>query len=87
MVFLHINKESKNHKKLDECIKDGNKKIFLLVFMIGCGPCEATKPHWLNIENSKLDDDLKKDENIPSFKESNSFNRLIFLILWISISS
>lgn len=64
MVFLHINKESKNHKKLDECIKDGNKKIFLLVFMIGCGPCEATKPHWLNIENSKLDDDLKKDENI-----------------------
>ena len=56
MVFLHINKESKNHKKLDECIKDGNKKIFLLVFMIGCGPCEATKPHWLKLEND-LDDE------------------------------
>ncbi len=63
MVFLHINQEEKNHKELDKCIKDKDKKIFLLIFMIGCGPCEATKPEWLNIK-SKLDNELNNDNNI-----------------------
>jgi thiol-disulfide isomerase/thioredoxin len=63
MVFLHINEESKNHKELDNHFIDKDKQIFLLIFMIGCGPCEATKPHWLNIE-SEIDDDCKNNKDI-----------------------
>jgi hypothetical protein len=65
MVFLHINDETKMDElnKLNSYIKDDKKNIFLLIFMNGCGPCEATKPEWKNIE-STLDDKLKKDENI-----------------------
>ena len=62
MVFLHINENSKNHEKLDDCIK-AYKQVFLLIFMIGCGPCEDTKPHWLKLENN-LHDDYKSNEDI-----------------------
>jgi thiol-disulfide isomerase/thioredoxin len=62
MVFLHINEDSKNHEKLDDSIKDG-KQVFLLIFMVGCGPCEATKPEWLKLEND-LDDAYNTNEDI-----------------------
>ena len=63
MVFLHINEDSKNYEELDKHFKDKNKQIFLLIFMVGCGPCEATKPHWLKLEND-LDDDYKNNKDI-----------------------
>ena len=64
MVFLHITPKTPNNvDDLDKHIQsDNNKKIFLLIFMEGCGPCEATKPEWKKIEEY-LDDDLKNDED------------------------
>ena len=63
MVFLHINPTSKTSEEFDKHIENKDKQIFLLIFMDGCGPCEATKPEWENIE-SKLSDDLKQNENL-----------------------
>jgi hypothetical protein len=64
MVFLHINpKNSDNCEILDKHIESDDKKIFILIFMNGCRPCEATKPEWEKLEID-LDDDYKKDENI-----------------------
>lgn len=67
MVFLHI--DSKNYDQKDETgqtpietlnsfIKDGNH-IFALIYMEGCGPCNATRPEWKKIENIFEDDKLK----------------------------
>lgn len=66
MVFLHINDDTKMDelKKLSSYIKDDKKHIFLLIFMNGCGPCEATKPKWLNIETSKIGEKFKDDEDV-----------------------
>lgn len=37
-------------------IKD-NKHVFLLIFMDGCGPCDATKPKWKAFEEKHENDD------------------------------
>jgi hypothetical protein len=37
--------------KLDKYLADKNAKIFLLIFMEGCKPCEATRPEWSKIKN------------------------------------
>jgi hypothetical protein len=68
MVFLHI--DTKNYDEKDEndetpiailnkFIKDG-KHVFALIYMEGCGPCNATRPEWKKIENvlkSNMNDD------------------------------
>jgi hypothetical protein len=50
MHNLHINSE-KDASKIDELIKQGND-VFILVYMEGCGPCNATRPEWGNIESA-----------------------------------
>jgi thiol-disulfide isomerase/thioredoxin len=51
MKFLHIQPTSKElTKELDKCIKDG-KNVYLLIYMEGCGPCNATRPEWAKLKN------------------------------------
>jgi len=74
MVFLHINPknyEEKNEsgktkiEQLNGYITDKNKKIFILFYMEGCGPCNQTRPEWNKIENIlKADKDLKDRDDI-----------------------
>jgi hypothetical protein len=70
MVFLNIN--TKNYKEkdntgktkidiLNNMISKHKSKIFILYYMEGCGPCNATRPEW-----SKLHSILKKIENDDS---------------------
>lgn len=63
MVFSHIH--SSNDKKqisqLNKHIEDG-KPAFLLIYMEGCGPCNATRPEWNKLEN--VITDFKKNENV-----------------------
>ena len=64
MVFLHI--DTKNYiikdkngetpiDRLNNFIING-KDVFMLIYMEGCGPCNATRPEWQKLENT-----LKKD--------------------------
>ena len=59
MVFLHIDAKNYNQKDetdktpistLNNFIKDG-KDIFALIYMEGCGPCNATRPEWTKLKN------------------------------------
>ena len=62
MVFLNIN--VKNYKEiykngktmidfLNELIeRSPNNKVFILYYMEGCGPCNATRPEWEKIKHS-----------------------------------
>ena len=51
MKFLNINNDDK--KLIDELNGHIRKKdkIFILFYMDGCGPCEATRPEWKKIQN------------------------------------
>ena len=51
MVFLHINPASPDTNLLNSYIGDG-KQIFVLFYLDGCGPCQATRPEWDKMQHS-----------------------------------
>lgn len=59
MVFLNIdtknyNNPYKNGKTRIQVLNDmihNNNKVFILYYMEGCGPCNATRPEWDKIKN------------------------------------
>ena len=60
MHILHINSE-KEVGKVDEFIKKGSD-VFILIYMEGCGPCNATRPEWAKIESALKDQYAKNDK-------------------------
>jgi len=62
------NLKTQNHltpiKMLNYSIKSG-KHVFLLIYMEGCGPCNATRPEW------------KKVENVLNEKYKNKYNDIV----------
>ena len=50
MIVLHINSGT-NVSKIDKYIKNGSH-VFILIFMEGCGPCNATRPEWEKLESA-----------------------------------
>jgi thiol-disulfide isomerase/thioredoxin len=61
MHILHISSET-DVSNVDKMIKQG-KDVFILVYMEGCGPCNATRPEWEKI-GSALRDQYKKNEKL-----------------------
>jgi len=70
MLFLNIDPKNYNdsseklHGKspievLNDSIKNG-KHVFILIHMVGCGPCEATIPEWKKIQNVLQNQKSKK---------------------------
>jgi hypothetical protein len=58
MVFLHIDKSNFNKSQgtsenpvnqLENYIH--NNRVFMLIYMEGCGPCNAVRPEWKKLEN------------------------------------
>ena len=72
MVFLHIDKKNcmdgncNNIDKLDTYLGNKKNKTFILIFMEGCGPCNATRPEWTKIQNVLSSDFLNRDDIIIS---------------------
>lgn len=54
MKYLHI--DSSNKKDLDEFKRAVHSKtpIFALIYMEGCGPCNATRPEWSKLKNANI---------------------------------
>jgi hypothetical protein len=61
MHVLHIDTE-KDVEKVDKLIKQG-KDVFILVYMKDCGPCNATRPEWEQLE-TVLKDQYAKNDNL-----------------------
>jgi hypothetical protein len=63
MIFTHIrsSKDKEQIKDLNHHIKKG-KPTFVLIYMEGCGPCNATRPEWGKLEN--VLSSLKNDKGI-----------------------
>lgn len=50
MIVFHIS-NLKDVNNIDKMIKQ-NKHVFILIYMEGCGPCNATRPEWAKIESA-----------------------------------
>jgi thiol-disulfide isomerase/thioredoxin len=62
MKILHIDPKTKNTNLFNEYVEKG-KHIFVIFYLEGCGPCNATRPEWKKIENA-LKNKYSKNENI-----------------------
>ena len=60
MHVLHINSE-KDVGKVDEIVEQGND-VFIIVYMEGCGPCNATRPEWNKLRNVLSKDFLDRND-------------------------
>jgi thiol-disulfide isomerase/thioredoxin len=74
MHIIHI--RSKNDidklKKINELIENGSN-VFILVYMEGCGPCNATRPEWNNLE-SVLKHQYKNNNNLVIVDVNKDFS-------------
>jgi len=55
MIVLHIDPTTENTNSLNEYLNT-DKNIFVLFYLEGCGPCNATRPEWQKIENVLSDE-------------------------------
>lgn len=68
MVYLEINKKNYNNgtpsliDKLNNQLESKNGKIFILFYMEGCGPCNATRPEWSKLKNVLSKEILNNDD-------------------------
>jgi len=53
MVYLEINKKNYHNliDKLDKYMSNKDNKVFMLIYMEGCGPCNETRPEWSKLKN------------------------------------
>jgi len=63
MKILHIDPTTQNVNDLNNDISKNNSPAFVLYYMVGCGPCEMTRPEWKKIEDI-LEDNIKKSDII-----------------------
>jgi thiol-disulfide isomerase/thioredoxin len=68
MVFIHINKN--NYTNYSETSRNPiellnhflhKKNVFVLIYMEGCGPCNAVRPEWKKLENILKDYKYRHD--------------------------
>jgi thiol-disulfide isomerase/thioredoxin len=50
MIITHIDSKQGDIKEFNQYLKQG-KPIFVLFYMEGCGPCNATRPEWAKLKN------------------------------------
>jgi thiol-disulfide isomerase/thioredoxin len=62
MIFKTFDNSNKNINDINNFVKQG-KKVFILIFMHGCGPCNATRPEWNKIKD-ELENKYKNNDNI-----------------------
>jgi hypothetical protein len=94
MVYLEINKKNYNKghpsliKQLNNFLSNKHNKSFVLIFMEGCGPCNATRPEWsklkniLSIKNKNIGIfSIDKDivSKVDKLKEADSFPTMRYI--------
>lgn len=89
MYILHVNNAA-SVAKLNKHIDNGSH-VFMLIYMDGCGPCNATRPEWAGLENTlghqyaKKHDLVVADINknvahlIHKIPQPNSFPTIIYV--------
>jgi thiol-disulfide isomerase/thioredoxin len=60
MHILHINSQS-DANKVEHFVQNGSD-VFILIYMEGCGPCNATRPEWAKLESALKEQYAKNDK-------------------------
>jgi thiol-disulfide isomerase/thioredoxin len=71
MIFKTFDNSNNNIEIINKYIEHG-KDVFILVFMEGCGPCNATRPEWNKIKDI-LEEKYINNNNIVVIDVNNNF--------------
>ena len=82
MVYLEINKKNYQNgkpnliEKLNKHLSNKDDKIFILIYMEGCGPCNETRPEWSKLKNVLSTNILNKDDIIIVSIDKDLYSKL-----------
>ena len=78
MVYLEINKKNYGSQidKINDYLSNKDTKSFILFYMEGCVPCNATRPEWSKIKNVLSNDILKSDNILILSIDKDLFDKL-----------
>lgn len=64
MVWLELKSSASSGQidKANDALKKPGAHTFILFYMEGCGPCNATRPEWAKLQNVLSNDFLKRDD-------------------------
>ena len=74
MHLLHVNSE-KDALKVNDLINHGNH-VFIIVYMEGCGPCNATRPEWAKM-GALMQKQYKNDKDLVIIDINKDFSNVI----------
>lgn len=79
MVSLEIDRNNIHLiDQLNKYLTNKNNKIFILYYMEGCGPCNATRPEWAKLKNVLAPNGLDRNDIIVAAINQNLSNKLKF---------
>ena len=61
MIIIHANTEQQANE-VNKHVESG-KDVFMLIYMEGCGPCNATRPEWTKMEHA-ISQQYKHNNNL-----------------------
>lgn len=81
MVFLEINKkkwsnDGRTLQRLNKYLSNKDAKIFILIYMEGCGPCNETRPEWSKLRNVLSINFLNRDDIVIVSIDKDLFGKL-----------
>ena len=78
MIFIHIDSSQGDIEKFNQYIQQG-KQIFVLFYMEGCGPCNATRPEWKKLENVLESKYKQNNKIVVADVDQEVFNKIPLL--------
>lgn len=81
MVYLHIDNTTSDSliPELNNMLSDKKKQFFVLFYMEGCGPCNATRPEWAKLKNVLSNDFLNKKDVVIVDIDKDLFGKLKYI--------
>lgn len=77
MVYIHVENDPSTMdvdgavSQLNKLMQTKGSKTFMLVFMEGCGPCNATRPEWKKLQNVLSTDFLNRKDVVIASVDHN----------------
>lgn len=82
MVYLEINKTNYQNgkpkliEKMNKYLSNKDAKIFMLIYMEGCGPCNETRPEWSKLKNILSNKFLSRQDVVMVSLDKDIFGKL-----------
>ena len=77
MVYLEITKKKwQNIERLNTYLSNKDAKVFILIYMEGCQPCNETRPEWSKLKNVLSTNFLNRGDIVIASIDKDLFGKI-----------